>query len=229
MDSTLFTQNDWNKLLRLGSIASIIIVCMIPIQMVIFGVWLPPNNVSDFFILFQNNWFLGLLSFDLLFIVSNVLMIFVYLGLFAALRKSNPAILIVALTLAFIGIASYFSSTGAFEMLSLSNQYSLANNDELVKQQCLSSGRTIMANYKGTSFDIYYVLNGIALILITSIMLRDNTFSKKTAIWGLISAILMVIPSTAGTIGLIFSITSLIPWIVFSILIAFRMFKISKL
>jgi hypothetical protein len=228
MDSTLFKKEDWNKLLQLGSIASFIIVCMIPFQMVIFGVWPPPNNASDFFVLFQKNWFLGLLSLDLLFILSNVLMIFVYLGLFAALRKSNPAILIVALSLAFIGMASYFSSTGAFEMLSLSNHYFQVDNDELLKQQYLSSGRTILNYYKGTSFDIYYVLNGIALLLITLIMLKDNTFTKRTAIWGLISAILMVIPSTAGAIGLIFSITSLIPWIVFSIMIASRMLKISK-
>ena len=56
MDSTLFKKEDWNKLLRLGSIASLIIVCMIPIQMVIFGAWPPPDNVSDFFVLFQKTW-----------------------------------------------------------------------------------------------------------------------------------------------------------------------------
>jgi len=34
---------------------------------------------------------------------------------------------------------------------------------------------------------------------------------------GLAAAILMTIPSTAGTIGLVFSLLSLLPWYVFTI------------
>jgi hypothetical protein len=46
---------------------------------------------------------------------------------------------------------------------------------------------------------------------------------------GLICGILMMIPSTAGTIGLIFSLASLIPWIIFAIQIAIKFFQLSRL
>jgi hypothetical protein len=39
---------------------------------------------------------------------------------------------------------------------------------------------------------------------------------------------LMMIPSTAGMIGLVFSLLSLIPWYVFSILAARQFFRFSR-
>ena len=223
MEST----DNLNGLYKIGGIMAIIIVILIPVQMIIFISFPPPDNALDFFNLFNKNWLLGLLSLDLLYILNNVLLIFVYLGLYAALRRVNQSYMIIALILGFIGIAAYFASTVAFEMLSLSKQYAIAETNEL-KIQCLTSGQIMLVTYKGTAFDVYYVLNAIALIIISKVMLHDNTFSKSTAIGGLISGILMLIPTTAGTIGLTFGIASLIPWTVFSILIAKRFFKLSN-
>ncbi|MGF7140119.1 hypothetical protein [Roseimarinus sediminis] len=229
MNQTIFTPTDWNKLCRLGGIMALIVVAIIPVQIVIFGLWPPPSNVLDFFKLFQQNWFLGLLSLDLLYLVNNILLAFVYLALFAALRKTKAYPMFIALVLGFIGIAVYYASTAAFEMFSLSKQY-YATTDAMLQQQLLAAGQAIHEAYKGTAFVVYYILNGIALVIIGFSMLNDpaKTFSRTTAIWGLISAFLMTIPSTFGTIGLIFSIASLVPWIVFSKLIAKRLFQISK-
>lgn len=216
-----------NGLYKIGGIMAIIIVILIPIQMIIFIAWPPPDNVQGFFDLFNKNWLLGLLSLDFLYILNNILLIFVYLGLYAALRRANQSYMIIALVLGFIGIAAYFASTVAFEMLSLSKQYAIAETAEL-KLQSLTSGQIMLVTYKGTAFDVYYVLNAIALLIISKVMFQDNTFSKSTAIWGLISGILMLIPTTAGTIGLTFGIASLIPWTVFSILIAKRFLNLSN-
>jgi hypothetical protein len=221
------TNDNLKGLCKIGGIMAIVIVLIIPIQMGIFIVWPPPDNALDFFNLFQNNWLLGLLSLDLLYILSNALLIFVYLGLYAALRHVNQAYMTIALIFGFIGIAAYYASSVAFEMLSLSKQYAMAETAEL-KLQCLTSGQTMLLTYKGTAFDVYYVFNAIALLIISRVMFQDKTFGKSTAIWGLISGILMLIPTTAGTIGLTFGIASLIPWTVFSILIAKRLFKLSS-
>ncbi len=212
---------------KIGGIMAIIIVILIPIQMFIFVAWPPPDNALDFFDLFHKNWLLGLLSLDLLYILNNILLIFVYLGLYAALRRANQAYMLIALILGLIGIASYYASTVAFEMLSLSKQFSNTDNAEL-KLQLLTLGKMMLEAYKGTAFDVYYVLNAITLLIISSVMFSDQTFSKSTAIWGLTAGILMLIPTTAGILGLTFGIASLIPWIVFSILIAKRFFRLSK-
>ena len=229
MNQAIFNTEDGNKLCRLGGIMALIVVAIIPVQIFIFGLWPPPKEVLGFFELLHKNWFLGLLSLDLLYLVNNILLAFVYLALFAALRNTKAYAMFIALVLGFIGIAVYYSSTAAFEMLSLSKQY-FATPDAQLQQQLLAAGQAIHEGYKGTAFDVYYILNGIALVIIGFAMLNDpaKTFSKRTAIWGLISAFLMTIPSTFGIVGLIFSIASLVPWIVFSILISKQLFAISK-
>lgn len=214
-------------LYKIGGIMSIIMVVLIPIQMLVFITWPPPDTALDFFYLFHENWLLGLLSLDLLYILNNVLLIFVYLGLYAALRHKNQANMLIALILGITGIASYFASTVAFEMLSLSKQFLIAESEEL-KIQLITAGKIMLETYKGTAFDIYYVLNAIALLIISMVMFQSKIFSKTTAIWGLISGTLMLIPTTAGNLGLSFGIASLIPWTVFSILIAKTLFKLYK-
>lgn len=218
---------NWNTLLKIGGIAAIIVVLLIPFQIVVFALFPPPADPLGFYELFHQNWFLGLLSLDLLYVINNVIIVFVYLGLFAALRKTNFALMLIALVVGLIGITAYFSSTIAFEMLSLSDHY-FQTTSEVIKEQLLSAGYAMLVNYKGTAFDVYYVLNAITLLTVSGVMLQGRVFSRSTAIWGIISGILMIIPSTAGTIGLIFSLLSLVPWIVFSIMVAKRLFYLYK-
>jgi len=220
--------NELKKLYKIAGIATIMIVILIPVQIFFFWKYPPPNSPKGFFELFNENWFLGLLSLDLLYIVNNTLIIFVYLGLYAALKKTNLEYITIAVVIGFIGIASYYSSTVIFEMKALSQQYMDSSSTEN-KEQIISSGNLLLLRYNGTAFDIYYIFNALALIITSRVMLMDDTFSKTTAIWGLIAGGLMIIPSTAGMLGLLLSLVSLIPWIVFSILIAKRFFKLDKM
>ncbi len=205
------------KLYKLGGYAAFVIVSIIPIQIIFSSIFHAPVTALGFIDLFHTNWILGLLSLDFLYYVNNILLILFYIGLFAALRKVDFASMFVALIIGFIGIASYYASCVGFEMMSISNQYFLTESDEL-KKQLLNASIVLIAKYKGTSFDVYYVLNAITLMIISKVMFKSKSFGKVPAIWGLISGILMVIPSTAGTIGLMFSFASLIPGFVFYIL-----------
>ncbi len=219
---------NWDKLFKFGGISALIIVLIIPIQIVVFTLYPPPETAIGFFELFRNNWVIGLLSLDFLYYLNNGLLILVYLGLFASLRKIDFANMLIAIIIGFIGIAIYYVSTIGFEMLSISKQYYSTDSIES-KQQLLSVGHGLIARYKGTAFDVYYVFNAITLLLISMTMYKSKDFGKSSATWGLIAGIFMIIPSTAGTLGLIFSLTSLIPWIVFSILIGRRLIQMAKL
>jgi len=219
---------NWSKLYKVGGIAAIIIVLIIPIQILIFTIFPPPETTIGFFELFRDNWIIGLLSLDFLYYINNGLLILVYLGLFAVLIKTDFAIMLIAVLIGFIGIAVYYVSTVGFEMLSISKQYYSADSIEL-EQQLLSVGHGLISRYKGTAFDVYYVFNAITLIMISMIIYKSKDFGKSSATWGMIAGIFMIIPSTAGTIGLIFSLISLIPWIVFSILVGRKLIKLSKL
>jgi len=220
--------NEMKKLYKIAGIAAVVIVILIPIQIIIYGLYPPPDNPKGFFELYNDNLILGLLSLDLLYIVNNTLIIFVYLGLFAALKRTNLEYMTIALVIGFIGISSYYSSTVIFEMKALSQQYMQATSTE-IKEQIISSGNLLLLRYNGTPFVIYYILNAITLIIASRVMLMDETFSKSTAIWGLIAGGLMIIPSNVGMLGLILSLVSLIPWTIFSVLIAIRFFRLDKI
>lgn len=218
---------NWHKLYKIGGIAAIAIVVIIPIQIVIFAVFPPPETTLGFLELFHGNWIIGLLSLDFLYYINNALIILVYLGLFSALRKVDFTNMLIAMIIGFIGIAIYYTSTVGFEMLSISKQYYSTESLE-IRQQLLTVGHSLIEKYKGTAFDVYYVFNAITLLLVSLTMFKSNTFSKATAIWGLIAGIFMIIPSTAGAIGLVFSLISLIPWIVFSLMIGRKLMRLRR-
>lgn len=216
----------WKLLCRIAGISSIIIIVLIPIQITIFFISSPPESIESWFELFQNNWFLGLIHLDLLYIIDNILVAIMYLTFYFTLKQKNESLMAIALLLGLLGISAYFASNTAFEMLSISKLYANAVTD---KNIYIAVGQMLISSWKGTAFDIYYVLNGITLLIISGVMFKSNIYSNRTAIIGLVSGLFMAIPSTAGTLGLIFSLLSLIPWIVFTIMVAIKFLQLSKI
>lgn len=225
MNSKLFTHTldpQWGGLFKSGVWAGIAMLGIMILQIIIYTAWPPPQTTEGFFELIQQSWLLGLLSMDLLYILNNILLIPIYLALYAALKREAESAMLIALVLGLVGIAAYFASNTSFEMLSLSNQYAAATSDAQ-QTALLGAGHAMLATYRGTVFDVYYVLNAAALLIMAWVMLHSQVFSKTTAWFGLTSGILMIIPSTAGTIGLVFSLLSLVPWAVFLVLVMKRL------
>lgn len=214
-----------SRLYKIGGMATLIMLVIMSIQVIIFVTWPPPSAVTDWFVLLQNNWLLGLLSLDLLYLLTNALLIPLYLALYAALKRASESWMLIALTLGLVGITAYFSSNTAFEMLSLSNEYAVAKS-EAEKSLALAAGQAMLAIYKGTAFDVYYILNAAFLLIVSPVMLRSSVFSKGSAYAGMLSGVLMLVPSTVETIGPIFALASLVPWTIFSVLVARRLFLI---
>jgi hypothetical protein len=119
----------WQTLHRVGGMAALAVLVLIPIQMVVFFVWPPPNSVIGWFALFQDNALVGLLYMDLLLIVDYLLLIGVFSALWASLRRANESLMAIALILQLVATATYLASTVAFEMLTLNNQYATATTD----------------------------------------------------------------------------------------------------
>lgn len=170
----------------------------------------------------------GLISFDFLYMLCMVASIFLYLALFFALFEKHKSLSLIALIIGLIGLAIYFPSNTSIEMLATSRQY-LNATTAYDKGSLIASGRTLLAIWKGTAYTVYYVLNGIALILFFLAMMKNNNFRKSTTYIGLASGILMTVPATAGILGMTMSLLSLLPWSVFSILVIQDLNKLIKL
>ncbi|MCJ7735633.1 MAG: hypothetical protein MUP11_13930, partial [Anaerolineales bacterium] len=123
-------KNNWSFLYKTAGIIAWITLGLIPIQIVIFILWPPPTIVLDFYSLFQKNALIGLFDLDLLYLVTVLFMGYLYLAFFAALKNTHKSIATIALALGLIGVAVYFVSNVSFEMMSLSNQYLLAETNE---------------------------------------------------------------------------------------------------
>ena len=187
----------------------------------------PPTLVNDWFNLLHASPFLGFLNLDLLYLVNNLLLIPIYIALCIALKPTHESIAITALIVGLVGIAAYIPSNVAFEMLAISKLYSVAVTPTQ-QSILLAAGQALIVKNEGTAFLVYYILNAIALLLFAFAMLRSRVFGKRAAYAGIVAGLLMLVPSTVGTIGLIFAFTSLLPWAIFSILIARTLFQLGR-
>jgi hypothetical protein len=220
--------SNWKSLYKVGGAAALVMAVFIPIQAIIFVIWPPPSTVTGWFTLFQRSPLLGLLDMDLLLIVDQVLVGLVFLALYFVLRRASQSFMAIALTLGLVGIATYFASTTAFNMLSLSGQYAAATT-EAQRATFLAAGQTMLSIWQGTAFDVGYVLAGIGFLIIGVVMLRSTVFGKKTAYVGILLGVMSLVPPTAGTIGLFFALGSLVPLEIWDILVARRLFQLGRL
>jgi hypothetical protein len=217
MFMTQFFKVNFQPLYRVAQFLALAMLLIIPLQIAIYIISPPPDTVKGFFELYQLNPFLGLLSLDFLYLINNMIIVIVYLAIFILLFQEKPVVVLLAFILGIIGVACYYPSNPAFEMLTLSHQYFQA----LPQQQLiyLAAGEAVMAGYTGTSFDVYYVLSTICLLLFAYAIFKSPKFKKSVGLWGLVSGFFMIIPSSAGMVGMIFSFLSLIPWVVFIVLL----------
>lgn len=204
---------NFQPLYRIAHYLAFIMLIIIPLQIIIYVISPPPDTVRGFFELYHQNPFLGLLSLDFLYLFNNMILVVLYLTIFVLLYQERSITVLLALIFGLIGIACYYPSNPAFEMLTLSNQYFQALSEQ--QPIYLAAGEAVMSGYTGTSFNVYYVLSTISLLLFAYSIMKSNSFKKSIGLWGLASGIFMIVPSSAGMLGMVFSLLSLIPWAVF--------------
>lgn len=216
---------NFSPVYRIAQYLSLIMLILIPLQIAVFIISPPPATVKEFFELFQQSPFLGLLSLDFLYLFNNAIIAVIYLALFILLYNEKPVSVILAFMLGLIGIACYYPSNPAFEMMTLSHQFTQALPE--LKSIYLAAGEAVMASYTGTTFNAYYVLSTLCLLLFSYAILKSRHFHKSVGLWGLVSGFFMIVPSSAGKLGMVFSLLSLVPWVIFVILLMNKFKKLA--
>jgi hypothetical protein len=223
----LTREASWSTLYRLAGTAALAVVALVPIGALVYILWPPPTTVTGWFAQYHSNPIVGLLNQDLLMMIDQAILIVLFLGLFVALRRSSQSLMTIALTLALVGTAIYFASNTAFNMLNLSGQYAAATT-EAERIGLVGAGQAIMATYQGTAFNVGYVMQGVADLLIAIVMLRSTIFNRTTAWVGIAYGVTALIPASAGTLGFVLAFLSLVPMLVWFVLIARRLFRLAR-
>lgn len=220
------SESVWKPLYLVGGVAALMIVLLYVIQIIVFVLSPPPTSVIGYFTLFHRNALLGLLDLDLLSIVDYALFVPMFLALYIALRRTSPSFMVIAIALGLIGIATYFTSNTAFEMLSLSNQYAGATTDAQ-RSLLVASGQAMLAIYQGTAFYVSYALLAIAPLIISAVMLWSNIFGKVTAYVG-IGANVLALGLFMPVIGVYISLISVVALLVWYVLVAIKLFMLAQ-
>ncbi|GAA1053640.1 DUF4386 family protein [Dietzia natronolimnaea] len=225
-DKTLSDIRHWLGLVRTGAWAALASVVLIGVQIAVYLIWPPPDSAEDFFRVLAENPIAGLLMLDLLYPLSNILTLLLYAALGVALWRVSRSAVAIALALGGIGMAAYMASLRPVEMLHLARAYSEAEPGE--RAALLATGEGMLATWTGTAFDVYYLLNFATLLIFGILIYRSTVFGRATAVWGLAAAAFMAVPSNVGTVGLVFALTSLLPWSVFAVLTARRLLALCR-
>lgn len=216
----------WGPLYRVAAWAALLVVAFVPVQAAVYFASPPPDTVLGWFKLFHRNPLLGLLDMDLLMVVDTVLAAILMLALVVVLWRAAPALMSLAGTLAFVGMAAFFSSNPAFSMLSLSTRYWDATTD-IQRGTFIAAGEAMMSTWNGSAYLVFYLLGAIATLIFAFVMLRGNVFSQLTGWVGVITGVLMLWPPV-NTVFLIISFLSLIPMAVWYVLVALRLLQLAR-
>lgn len=214
----------WRGLVLVGAWSAVASVGLTVVQIIIYMIAPPPESTVQFYRLLVDQPARGLLALDLLYVATNLLVFLVYLALAAVLWRARPSHVVIALGFGVLGMAAYLASPRPVEMLQLAHLYSAAGPAEQTALVAVGDG--MRATWMGTGFDVYYYCNLVALLLFAVVMFRSRMFPRPTAVWGLVGAVLMTVPTNFGTVGLVVALTSLLPWCVFAVLVARRLFRL---
>ena len=218
----------WRWLYKIGGAAALYSVAIIPIQLIIFIVWGQPETVIGWFNLFQDNKLAGLLAFKLLFVVNAVVGIATTFALYAALRRVNESLMVIATVLGLLEAVAFIVARPALEMLYLSNQYAAATTDAQ-GTMILAAGEAMLATFHGTAFHVGINLFSIYYLIVSLVMLHSNIFGRVTAYAGIVAAILNWGLYVPGGIGLFLFTLSVIPFLaIWLVLVGRRLFLLGR-
>jgi hypothetical protein len=220
-------ESSWRGLCKIGGVAALVVVGIAVLQAPIFILYPQPTTVLGHIEQFQQSKLLGLIDLDLMLVLAEALTIPVFFALYAALRRINPALMTVALAFGLGGIVFFFAVNPTFSMLYLSDQYAAATAGQ--RSALLAAGEALIASYNGTAFGLYFVLSGIADIIIAAVMLRSSVFSKLTAYIGMVMGVMLLVPPlpALGMFALVLSYVVIVPSLVWNILVALGLFRAS--
>jgi hypothetical protein len=190
----------------MGGVSALVIAVLLLGEIAVYAVLPRAGTALEHFQIFRENGLAGLLTLDLLGMISYLLFVPLILALYMLLRRSSEAVMLVATAFFFVGIADFFATNTAFPVLTLSSQYAAAQT-EAERAMFLAAGQTMLALFNENAFLVSYVIVSLAWTMVAAVMLCSAVFSRFTAWVGVLagaSGILAVVLEHTPGQGLLF-------------------------
>ena len=220
-------QTGWRLLFRVAGIGALLTAILIPLQVAAFIIWgLPEGGVLEWFQLFQEDPVVALISYDLVMIIEEILLVPIIIALFVILRRSSRSLAAMATGLWLVSVALFIASNTAFDMLALSSGYAEAST-ATERAAYLAAGQAALTSYMeyGTAFVVGYVLASVAGVFVGVAMLRNAAFPALAG-WVAIVANLLGLALFVPSIGVWLSIGSVLLLIVWYAVVGWRLVRL---
>lgn len=178
----------WSSLYRTGGVAAFLLIVYAlatMVQLVVLGG--PPTTAAAAFSLLHDHRIVGLLRLDLPTVLVMPLYYLLFLGLLAALWRTDRANATLSTALAFVGVTLLLATPTGLSMMWLSEKYAAATTDA-ARMQFLAAGEALLATdvWHGTGAILGGIIVQSGAVLISVVMLRGGVFSKTTAYLGIL-------------------------------------------
>ena len=238
--SKIETNTQWKAFYRTAGIMALLIVLVGLVDTItsMMGGEARDNStvsIVEWFTLFQTNRFYAFSNLGVINIITLSLGIPIYLALYNAHRRDQPAFAALASILFFIGTAVYISSNTVFSMFALSKQYAVATDAQ--RPLLEAAGRALLAQGADLTPGTFmgFCFTQTAGILITSVMLRGRVFGKWTALIGLVGfsltsvffVLAAFVPENYDT-AMVFAMPGGLILMVYQIMLARRFFQLGR-
>lgn len=193
------TESQWRSIYIIGGVFTILALVGIILD-VFFGsvsggdLSALPQTAVERFAQFQINPIIGLYNLDLLNITNQLVLIPGYLALFAAHRKSNIGLALLALIVFLVGTTVFVATNTALPMLELSGKYAAATT-ETQKTLFAAAGEAMLARGTHGTLGVFigFLLPNIASLIMSLTMLTGKVFGKVTSILGIVGSALLLL------------------------------------
>lgn len=148
----------------------------------------PPLTAEESFSILRENTLKGLLRLDLFTVFVIPLYYLLFFSLYTLLKEADPTVMIFSIILAFAGTTLFLSAPSVFSYLDLSNKYAAAVTDEQ-KSMLLAACEAVISSdiWHGTAPRLGGLMMQTGWVLISIVMLKDQLFSKFTAVTGIVT------------------------------------------
>jgi hypothetical protein len=217
---------DWRQLYTIAGVTTFLMLAVVPAQLAVFAVAPPPETAVGWFELYERSPLLGLLAFEVLFIIYGVLSIPQSVALFTALWRANKSLMAIFLVLSVAGTTTLFAARPAFEVLGLGARYAAASTDAQ-KAILLAAGEAAYASFHGTAYLVSYVLGSLTGLIVSAVMLQSSLFDNRIAYLRIGSSVLdfgLFVP----TVGVSISALSAIILMIWNVLVGIRLLQLGR-
>jgi hypothetical protein len=173
----------FKDLCRIGGYASMLVAFLVILAIAAFYLW--PYNAShtqmhELLVNLQKDRIGGLLSLDLLMLITLIIYMVTILALYVVLKSTNKSYALSALSLGVLAIATVITSRPLVEISTLSDKFAKATT-EIEKSTLISTGETFRFLFNGTAWFIQTIFLLLSGLIFSMLMVKNSAFGIKTA------------------------------------------------